>query len=196
MSKRYDLLLRLLLVGETGVGKTCLLCRYANDEFIDSHISTIGIDFKMKTLDINHKKVKIQIWDTAGQERFESITKQFYRRAQGIMLVYDISSRRSYDAIPKWLSYIQQFASDNVVIMLLGNKKDRTGRREISFEEASKAFYELSQSVLESQNNNREPGEATNTSIQLDNSDVIEHDTTQLIGDNQNKSWSSCCNIL
>ena len=137
MSKRYDLLLRLLLVGETGVGKTCLLCRYTNNDFINAHISTIGIDFKMKTLQIDDKKVKVQIWDTAGQERFESITKQFYRRAQGVLLVYDICSRASYEAIPKWLSYVRQFCKEDVTVMLLGNKCDREDRRQVTVNEAS-----------------------------------------------------------
>ncbi|XP_052271933.1 ras-related protein Rab-15-like [Dreissena polymorpha] len=94
ISKRYDHLLRLFLVGETGVGKTCLLCRFSSDDFNSSHISTIGIDFKTKMIDIDGQTVKVQVWDTAGQERFGAITKQFYRRAQGILLVFDVSSRK------------------------------------------------------------------------------------------------------
>lgn len=137
ISKRYDVLLRLLLVGETGVGKTCLLCRYINNEFISAHISTIGIDFKMKTLQIGERIVKVQIWDTAGQERFESITKQFYRRAQGVLLVYDISSRSSFEAIPKWLQYVRQFCKEDVSVMLLGNKCDREDRRQVTYREAN-----------------------------------------------------------
>ncbi|XP_033734143.1 ras-related protein Rab-13-like [Pecten maximus] len=138
MSKRYDLLQRLLLVGETGVGKTCLLCRYANNEFMDTHITTIGVDFKLRRVEVDDKVVKAQIWDTAGQERFESITKQFYRRAQGILLVYDITSRQSYEAVPKWLSYIHQFANEDVQIMLLGNKTDQQLRRMVTTKEATR----------------------------------------------------------
>ncbi|CAG2204471.1 RAB15 [Mytilus edulis] len=143
MSKRYDLLLRLLLVGETGVGKTCLLCKYINQDFISAHISTIGIDFKMKTLQINDRVVKVQIWDTAGQERFESITKQFYRRAQGVLLVYDMSSRSSFEAIPKWLAHVEQFCKEDVSVMLLGNKCDREDRRQVTTKEASQVSYSL-----------------------------------------------------
>ncbi|XP_060560786.1 ras-related protein Rab-15-like [Ruditapes philippinarum] len=136
ISKRYDHLLRLLLVGETGVGKTCLLCRFATDDFMESHISTIGIDFKMKTIDLDGKVVKVQIWDTAGQERFEAITKQFYRRAQGILLVFDICNRKSYEAIPKWLENVRQFCKENVVVTLIGNKSDRVDVRQVTVLEA------------------------------------------------------------
>ncbi|XP_053398775.1 uncharacterized protein LOC123543199 [Mercenaria mercenaria] len=136
ISKRYDHLLRLLLIGETGVGKTCLLCRFATDDFVESHISTIGIDFKMKTMDLDGKVVKVQVWDTAGQERFEAITKQFYRRAQGILLVFDICSRKSYEAIPKWLEHVKQFCKENVVVTLIGNKSDKLDVRQVPFIEA------------------------------------------------------------
>uniref|UniRef100_A0AAV2KC14 small monomeric GTPase n=1 Tax=Knipowitschia caucasica TaxID=637954 RepID=A0AAV2KC14_KNICA len=84
MAKQYDVLFRLLLLGDSGVGKTCLLCRFTDNEFHPSHISTIGVDFKMKTLVIDGIKVRIQIWDTAGQERYQTITKQYYRRAQDV----------------------------------------------------------------------------------------------------------------
>ena len=82
MAKQYDVLFRLLLIGDSGVGKTCLLCRFTDNEFHSSHISTIGVDFKMKTIEVDGIKVLIQIWDTAGQERYQTITKQYYRRAQ------------------------------------------------------------------------------------------------------------------
>uniref|UniRef100_A0A671M6J5 small monomeric GTPase n=1 Tax=Sinocyclocheilus anshuiensis TaxID=1608454 RepID=A0A671M6J5_9TELE len=108
MAKQYDVLFRLLLLGDSGVGKTCLLCRFTDNEFHPSHISTIGVDFKMKTLEIDGIKVRIQIWDTAGQERYQTITKQYYRRAQGIFLVYDITSERSFQHIMKWASDVDE----------------------------------------------------------------------------------------
>ncbi|XP_064602240.1 ras-related protein Rab-13-like isoform X2 [Liolophura sinensis] len=141
MSRRYDILMRLLLVGDTGVGKTCLLCRYANDEFFDTHISTIGIDFKMKTVAVDGRTVKVQIWDTAGQERFESITKQFYRRAEGILLVFDITNKASFEGVGKWITYIRELTREDPVMMLLGNKSDRKHRRQVSFAQA-KEFAE------------------------------------------------------
>ncbi|KAL4237855.1 Ras-related protein Rab-15 [Mactra antiquata] len=155
ISKRYDHLLRLLLVGETGVGKTCILCRFASGDFVESHISTIGIDFKMKTIDIEGKTVKTQIWDTAGQERFEAITKQFYRRAQGILLVFDICSRKSYEAIPKWLDHVRQFCKENVVITLIGNKSDRIEQRQVPYVEAQMFADENSINYFEVSARNR-----------------------------------------
>uniref|UniRef100_A0A4W4DYC9 small monomeric GTPase n=1 Tax=Electrophorus electricus TaxID=8005 RepID=A0A4W4DYC9_ELEEL len=104
MAKQYDVLFRLLLLGDSGVGKTCLLCRLTENEFFSPHISTIGMDFKMKTLKVDGIHVRIQIWDTAGQERYQTITKQYYRRAQGIFFVYDITNALSFQNIVKWVS--------------------------------------------------------------------------------------------
>lgn len=106
--KAYDYLFKLLLIGDSGVGKTCILCRFSDDSFSSSFISTIGIDFKIKTIDVDGKKIKLQIWDTAGQERFHTITTTYYRGAMGIMLVYDITNGKSFDSISKWLRNIDE----------------------------------------------------------------------------------------
>ena len=90
-NKPFDVLVKLLLIGDSGVGKSCLLLRYSDDKFTTSFITTIGIDFKIKTIDLDQKKVKMQIWDTAGQERFRTITAAYYRGAHGVLLVYDLS---------------------------------------------------------------------------------------------------------
>ena len=105
--KSYDLLFKLLLIGDSGVGKTCILFRFSDDAFNNTFISTIGIDFKIKTIELRGKKIKLQIWDTAGQERFHTITTSYYRGAMGIMLVYDITNSKSFDNIAKWLRNIQ-----------------------------------------------------------------------------------------
>ncbi|KAJ8399072.1 hypothetical protein AAFF_G00414510 [Aldrovandia affinis] len=138
MAKQYDVLFRLLLLGDSGVGKTCLLCRFTDNEFHSSHISTIGVDFKMKTLEIDGIKVRIQIWDTAGQERYQTITKQYYRRAQGIFLVYDISSERSFQHIMKWASDVDEYAPDKVQKILIGNKSDEEQKRQVPKMEGDK----------------------------------------------------------
>ncbi|KAL2082769.1 hypothetical protein ACEWY4_022587 [Coilia grayii] len=138
MAKQYDVLFRLLLLGDSGVGKTCLLCRFTDNEFHPSHISTIGVDFKMKTLMIDGIKVRIQIWDTAGQERYQTITKQYYRRAQGIFLVYDITSERSFQHIMKWASDVDEYAPDKVQKILIGNKSDEEHKRQVATEQGTK----------------------------------------------------------
>lgn len=132
--KAYDLLFKLLLIGDSGVGKTCVLFRYADDTFNTTFISTIGIDFKIKTIELQGKRIKLQIWDTAGQERFHTITTSYYRGAMGIILVYDISNQKSFDNITKWLQNIEMHASVDVERLLIGNKCDCESRRVISKE--------------------------------------------------------------
>jgi len=131
-NKNYDHLFKLLLIGDSGVGKTCILFRFSDDAFNTTFISTIGIDFKIKTIEIDGKRVKLQIWDTAGQERFHTITTSYYRGANGIMLVYDITNPKSFDNITKWLKNITDFASDEVERILLANKCDMEEKRMIS----------------------------------------------------------------
>jgi len=130
--KNYDHLFKLLLIGDSAVGKTCILFRFSDDAFNTSFISTIGIDFKIKTVDIDGKRVKLQIWDTAGQERFHTITTSYYRGANGIMMVYDITNNKSFENITKWLRNITDFASEDVIRILLGNKCDMEEKRMIS----------------------------------------------------------------
>ncbi|XP_014066412.2 ras-related protein Rab-15 isoform X1 [Salmo salar] len=138
MAKQYDVLVRLLILGDSGVGKTCLLCKFTDNEFNSSHISTIGVDFKMRTLQVDGIKVRLQIWDTAGQERYQTITKQYYRRSQGIILVYDITSSSSFQHILKWASDVDEFAPDKVQRILVGNKADEEQMRKVPKEQGSK----------------------------------------------------------
>lgn len=130
--KTYDLLFKLLLIGDSGVGKTCILFRFSEDAFNTTFISTIGIDFKIKTIELRGKKIKLQIWDTAGQERFHTITTSYYRGAMGIMLVYDITNAKSFDNIAKWLRNIDEHANEDVERMILGNKCDMEDKRVVS----------------------------------------------------------------
>ncbi|KAM6942762.1 ras-related protein Rab-8B [Xenentodon cancila] len=132
MAKTYDYLFKLLLIGDSGVGKTCLLFRFSEDAFNTTFISTIGIDFKIRTVDLDGKKIKLQIWDTAGQERFRTITTAYYRGAMGIMLVYDITNEKSFDNIRNWIRNIEEHASADVERMVLGNKCDMNDKRQVS----------------------------------------------------------------
>lgn len=124
MAKTYDFLFKLLLIGDSGVGKTCILVRFSEDAFNSTFISTIGIDFKIRTVEIDGKKIKLQIWDTAGQERFRTITTAYYRGAMGIMLVYDVTTEKSFENIRNWIRNIEENASADVEKMILGNKCD------------------------------------------------------------------------
>ncbi|XP_014241167.1 ras-related protein Rab-8A isoform X3 [Cimex lectularius] len=128
MAKTYDHLFKLLLIGDSGVGKTCILFRFSEDAFNNTFISTIGIDFKIRTIELDGKKIKLQIWDTAGQERFRTITTAYYRGAMGIMLVYDITNEKSFDNIKNWIRNIEENATTDVEKMLLGNKCDHDVR--------------------------------------------------------------------
>lgn len=120
----YDFLIKLLLIGDSGVGKSCLLLRFSDDSFTTSFITTIGIDFKIKTIELDGKRIKLQIWDTAGQERFRTITTAYYRGAMGILLVYDVTDEQSFANIRNWIRNIEQHAADNVDKVLIGNKCD------------------------------------------------------------------------
>ncbi|KAM9765887.1 ras-related protein Rab-8B [Menidia menidia] len=149
MAKTYDYLFKLLLIGDSGVGKTCLLFRFSEDAFNTTFISTIGIDFKIRTVDLDGKKVKLQIWDTAGQERFRTITTAYYRGAMGIMLVYDITNEKSFDNIRNWIRNIEEHASSDVERMVLGNKSDMSDRRQVSRERGEKLAIDYGIKFLE-----------------------------------------------
>mmetsp|Transcript_19805 Transcript_19805/g.58827 ORF Transcript_19805/g.58827 Transcript_19805/m.58827 type:complete len:214 (-) Transcript_19805:1210-1851(-) len=127
--KDFDHLIKLLLIGDSGVGKSCLLLRFSEDSFTSSFITTIGIDFKIKQLLLDDKWVKLQIWDTAGQERFRTITSAYYRGAMGILLVYDITDEASFNNIRSWMKNIEEHASDGVNKILVGNKSDMAEER-------------------------------------------------------------------
>mmetsp|Transcript_2864 Transcript_2864/g.4662 ORF Transcript_2864/g.4662 Transcript_2864/m.4662 type:complete len:211 (+) Transcript_2864:234-866(+) len=127
----YDYLVKLLLIGDSGVGKSCLLLRFSDDSFTTSFITTIGIDFKIRTIEQEGKRLKLQIWDTAGQERFRTITTAYYRGAMGILLVYDVTDEQSFNNIRNWMRQIQQHAADNVNKVLIGNKCDMLDKKVI-----------------------------------------------------------------
>jgi Ras-related protein Rab-1A len=133
--KKSDYLFKYLIIGNSGVGKSCLLIRFTDDTWSDSYVTTIGVDFKIKTLDVDGKSVKLQIWDTAGQERFRNIISSYYRGAQGIMLVYDITDLESFQNLNSWLIEIEKNASKNVYKILVGNKCDMESERKVTVEQ-------------------------------------------------------------
>lgn len=141
-TQTFDMQIKLLTIGDSGVGKTCLLLRYANDSFSPTFITTIGIDFKIKTIELDGKIIKLQIWDTAGQERFRTITTSYFRGAQGILLVYDVTDRGSFDNISNWVAQIQQHADLNVNKILIGNKCDVDPSKIVVTEEEGRRLAE------------------------------------------------------
>ncbi|KAL7313054.1 GTP-binding protein [Mucor circinelloides] len=142
-SASYDYLIKLLLIGDSGVGKSCLLLRFSDDSFTPSFITTIGIDFKIRTIELDGKRIKLQIWDTAGQERFRTITTAYYRGAMGILLVYDTTDERSFANVRNWFSNIEQHASEGVNKILIGNKCDMEDKRVITKDQGQNLANEL-----------------------------------------------------
>lgn len=128
-----DYLFKLLLIGDSGVGKSCLLLRFADDTYTESYISTIGVDFKIRTIDLDGKTIKLQIWDTAGQERFRTITSSYYRGAHGIIVVYDCTDQESFNNVKQWLEEIDRYACDNVNKLLVGNKSDLHTKKVVDY---------------------------------------------------------------
>jgi len=132
----YDYLFKVVLIGDSGVGKSNLLSRFTRNEFNLESKSTIGVEFATKSIQSDSKTIKAQIWDTAGQERYRAITSAYYRGAVGALLVYDISKRNSYDSVARWLKELRDHADPQIVIMLVGNKKDLRHMRQVQTDEA------------------------------------------------------------
>jgi len=153
----YDYLFKVVLIGDSGVGKSNLLSRFTRNEFNLESKSTIGVEFATRSIQVEGKTVKAQIWDTAGQERYRAITSAYYRGAVGALLVYDIAKHLTYENAERWLKELQDHADSNIVIMLVGNKSDLRHLRAVPTDEA-KAFAEkhglsfLETSALDSSN--------------------------------------------
>lgn len=139
MADKFQQLMKLIVIGDSGTGKSCLLHRFVEDAFCEDQTQTIGVEFGAKVVQLLGKKVKLQIWDTAGQERYRSVTRSYYRGASGCLIVYDCTSRPSYDHVEQWLSDVKQLAGKDTVVMLVGNKSDLAvgERRAVTHNEAS-----------------------------------------------------------
>merc|ERR1711878_249593 len=131
----YSYLFKYIIIGDTGVGKSCLLLQFTDKRFRADHNLTIGVEFGARLITMDGKQIKLQIWDTAGQESFRSITRSYYRGAAGALLVYDITRRDTFNHLTTWLDDARQHSSSNMVIMLIGNKSDLEARRDVRKEE-------------------------------------------------------------
>jgi len=149
--KEYDYLFKVLFVGDSGVGKTQIINKFVENNFLENCVSTIGVDFKIKEVEFKNKKIKLQLWDTAGQERFRAIIQNYYKSANLIAFVYAINNRNSFNSIPKWVDEVKKQTDKNTKFLLVGNKCDLEEERQVSREEAEKyaedngiKFFEVS----------------------------------------------------
>ncbi|XP_042401668.1 ras-related protein RABA5a-like [Zingiber officinale] len=152
-----DYLFKIVMIGDSAVGKSNLLARFARNEFYSNSKSTIGVEFQTQKMLIDEKEIKAQIWDTAGQERFKAVTSAYYRGAVGALLVYDISRRRTFENIGRWLNELQTHSDMNVVVILVGNKTDLKDAREVDTAEGkaiaeAEGLFFIETSALDSSN--------------------------------------------
>ncbi|XP_034090182.1 ras-related protein Rab-19-like [Gymnodraco acuticeps] len=154
----FDFLFKIILIGDSNVGKTCLVQNFKSGIFSERQQNTIGVDFTVRTVDIEGKKVKMQVWDTAGQERFRTITQSYYRSAHGAIIAYDITRQGTFDSVTHWIKEVEIYGANNVVLVLIGNKCDLEKERQVQFEDACNLSKEkeilaaLETSAKESQN--------------------------------------------
>ena len=145
----YDYLFKIIIIGNSGVGKSSLLLRFTDRIFEYSHVSTIGVDFKIQTIQLDNKIIKMQIWDTAGNERFRTITTSYYRGSHGVCIVFDLTDKQSFENINSWFTEIEKYASNNIKKILVGNKCDISKDREISYKEANEFANKLNIPYIE-----------------------------------------------
>ena len=196
MTSEPRITFKILTIGESGVGKTCILRRFVEDKFLKNHLATIGIDFKTKTLNINNQEIKLKIWDTAGQERFRNITTQYYKGADGIVLVYDVTDEASFDKIKDWMDQILSNTNkDEICLILLGNKCD-IEKRSISYEQGKTLANELQVNFFET---SAQTGQNIKDAFETLTADIMKK--KKIGGDNNNidlkknkkKKDSDCC---
>ncbi|XP_038637852.1 ras-related protein Rab-14 isoform X1 [Scyliorhinus torazame] len=137
----YSYIFKYIIIGDMGVGKSCLLHQFTEKKFMADCPHTIGVEFGTRIIEVSGQKIKLQIWDTAGQERFRAVTRSYYRGAAGALMVYDITRRSTYNHLSSWLTDARNLTNPNTVIILIGNKADLEAQRDVTYEEA-KQFAE------------------------------------------------------
>ncbi|VDM98307.1 unnamed protein product [Thelazia callipaeda] len=146
----YNYLFKIVIVGDHNCGKSCILLRFAENSFRHDHISTLGVDFKLKTVKLGRDRIRLELWDTAGMERYRTIYNSYYHSAHGIMCVYDLTDEKSFDNLRNyWLKEIRLHAPSNAILMLIGNKADLEDKRKVNFEQAEQLASQLGVSLYE-----------------------------------------------
>jgi len=174
----YDYLFKLLLIGDSAVGKSSLLLRFADDTYSESYVTTIGVDFKIRSLELDGKRVKLQIWDTAGQERFRTITSSYYRGAHGIIIVYDVTDKTSFKHAQHWFHEIDKYADSVVNKLLVGNKCDLVSKKVVAYDEGRELADTLGIRFLETSAKNAHNVEQT---FQILAAEIKDHATLQAL---------------
>ena len=147
--ENFDILYKIVIIGDSGVGKSNILSRYVRDEFSIDTKATVGVEFGSKIISINNQQIKMQIWDTAGQEKYKSVSSIYYKGAKGALLVYDISRKETFNNLNRWVNEIKNNSDENINILLIGNKCDLEEGRQISQEEAFEKAKEINAGFLE-----------------------------------------------
>jgi Ras-related protein Rab-11A len=202
-NKEYDLLFKLILIGDSYVGKSNILLKYLKNQFNENSKTTVGVEFGTKNIIINNKRIKIQIWDTAGQERYRSITSAYYKGAKGALIVYDITRKNTFDNIDKWITDLKLNGDKNICIIILGNKSDLIDKREINKNDGIKkaemyktAFLETS--ALNGDNISKAFDELIEQ-IVINNKNIFQDDNENEIdkgvnlNDEKNNNKKKCC---
>ena len=156
LSEEYDMMFKILLLGDSGVGKSSLLLRYTKNQFNQDIRSTIGVEFGVKYITIDNIQLKIQIWDTAGMERYRALTSSYYKGAKGVIIVYDVCRKKSFENVDKWISDFKSKADEDAVILLIGNKSDLVNQREVNTEEAIDKSQKIKLAFMETSAKNNE----------------------------------------
>ena len=149
MTEEFDLIFKIVIIGDSGVGKTNLIGRYLKNEYKEDSKATVGVEFGEKKYEINGLKIKAQIWDTAGQERYRAITSMYYKGAKGGLIVFDLSSKSTFQNVEKWFNKIKKTADPTINLILIGNKSDLKDKRQISTEEGENKAKEMNVAYLE-----------------------------------------------
>ena len=199
IEEEFDEKIKLMVLGDSSVGKSSILTKYCKNEFMSKYITTIGIDFQIKYLNINNKRIKLQIWDTAGQERYRVVTKNYFNTSNGFVIIYDITSRESFNNINNWMEQIESMVGDRVKCMIFGNKNDLVSERKVQKEEGEELAKRYNCSFFETsakEGNNIEEGFKSITLEiieKLKNSKVKKDNGTTILKSKKNKQKKNCC---